>query len=149
MSTLNFWDERYAGEGYLFGTDQLHIGPRVAVRASQLGFTPTVETGGGPALRYDADNYTSLQGRAGAVLDGAFGGFRPFASAYYVREFEDRAAFFTANFANGIGPSVAFALPSRDDEGLTEGVGVPVGARARFKGHDRAAHRGGFSGLEG
>lgn len=116
------------GAGYLFGTDQLHIGPRVAVRASQLGFTPTVETGGGPALRYDADNYTSLQGRAGAVLDGAFGGFRPFASAYYVREFEDRAAFFTANFANGIGPSVAFALPSRDDEWGEVGGGFAFGS---------------------
>lgn len=116
------------GAGYLFGTDQLHIGPRVAVRASQLGFTPTVETGGGPALRYDADNYTSLQGRAGAVLDGAFGGFRPFASAYYVREFDDGAAFFTANFANGIGPSVAFALPSRDKEWGEVGGGFAFGS---------------------
>ncbi len=116
------------GASYLFGTDQLHIGPRIAVRASQLGFTPTVETGGGPALRYDADNYTSLQGRAGAVLDGAFGGFRPFASAYYVREFEDRAAFFTANFAGGIGPSVAFALPTRDDEWGEVGGGVAFGS---------------------
>lgn len=116
------------GAGYMFGTDQLHIGPRVAVRASQIGFTPTVETGGGPALRYDADNYTSLQGRAGAVLDGAFGGFRPFASAYYVREFEDRAAFFTANFASGVGPSVAFALPSRDRDWGEVGGGFAFGS---------------------
>jgi uncharacterized protein YhjY with autotransporter beta-barrel domain len=116
------------GASYLFGTDALHIGPRIAVRASSLGFTPTSETGGGPALRYDADNYVSLQGRAGAVLDGSFGGLRPFASAYYVREFEDRAAFFTANFAGGVGSSVAFALPSRDDEWGEIGGGFAFGS---------------------
>ncbi len=112
------------GVAYLPGTDGFRVGPRIAVRASNLGFTPTVESGGGPALRYDADDYVSLQGRAGALADGNVGGLRVFASAYYVREFEDRPDFFRANFASGIGPSAAFALPSSDEEWGEVGGGI-------------------------
>ncbi|MET4898147.1 autotransporter domain-containing protein [Sphingomonadaceae bacterium jetA1] len=96
---------------YDFGA--LKFGPRIAGRVSHLGFTPTPETGGGPALRYDRQDYNSVQARAGLVLS-ADGPFRPYASAYYVHDFEDRPGVFGANFAGGIGPSALFALPGHD-----------------------------------
>lgn len=44
-----------------YGFGGLKIGPRIAARVSHLGFTPTAETGGGPALRYDRQDYNSVQ----------------------------------------------------------------------------------------
>ncbi|MET3435949.1 autotransporter domain-containing protein [Sphingomonas sp. 1185] len=106
---------------YSFGG--LKIGPRIAARVSHLGFTPTAETGGGPALRYDRQDYNSVQGRAGLMLSSD-GPFRPYASAYYVHDFQDRPGVFGANFAGGIGPSALFALPGQDKNWGEASMGV-------------------------
>ncbi|WP_440977878.1 autotransporter domain-containing protein [Sphingomonas pseudosanguinis] len=106
-----------------YGFGGLKIGPRIAARVSHLGFTPTAETGGGPALRYDRQDYNSVQGRAGLMLSSD-GPFRPYASAYYVHDFQDRPGVFGANFAGGIGPSALFALPGHDKDWGEASLGV-------------------------
>ncbi|VVS97538.1 conserved exported hypothetical protein [Sphingomonas sp. EC-HK361] len=103
------------------------IGPRIAARASHLGFTPTAETGGAPALRYDRGSYDSLQGRAGLQLSGGMG-FKPYASAYYVHDFQDKPGYYGANFAGGFpGNSALFALPGQDKNWGELSAGVSFG----------------------
>ncbi|MBV8971494.1 MAG: autotransporter outer membrane beta-barrel domain-containing protein, partial [Sphingomonadaceae bacterium] len=86
------------------------FGPRIAIRGTLLDFSPTVETGGPAALRIERREYNSVQGRAGLFLAGQ-GRFAPFASGYYVHEFEKPANSFNATFAGGPGVApVAFAL---------------------------------------
>ncbi|WP_343528382.1 autotransporter domain-containing protein [Sphingomonas sp.] len=106
-----------------YGFGGLKIGPRIAARVSHLGFTPTAETGGGPALRFDRQDYNSVQGRAGLLLSSD-GPFKPYASAYYVHDFQDRPGVFGANFAGGIGPSPLFALPVQDRNWGEASMGV-------------------------
>ena len=113
------------GKGFEIGS--IKVGPRIAARASRLGFTPTVETGGGPALRYDRGNYDSVQGRAGLTLAGGMR-LRPYASAYYVHEFQDKPGAFGANFAGGVGPSAVFALAGDDKNWAEVAAGLAFGS---------------------
>ncbi|WP_284055060.1 autotransporter domain-containing protein [Stakelama marina] len=103
------------GLGKVFGTGSFDITPRVAFRASHIGFTPVAEQGGGPALQYALGNYDSVQGRAGINLTGR-GMFKPFLNATYVHDFRDKPAAFGANFVGGIGPNAIFALPGHDQD---------------------------------
>lgn len=110
------------------GSDAFAFTPRVSVRYGNLGFTPTAETGGSAALRYDLGQYESLQARAGFTAKVRSGGLRPFVTANYVHEFEDRPAAFGANFRSGVFGNVPFALPGTDSDWFEVGGGLSVGS---------------------
>jgi autotransporter-associated beta strand protein len=104
------------GVNYWAGSEMLRFGPRIAVRASRIGLTPTAERGTGPALFFDEDNVDSIQGRVGLQLDSAASGFRPFASAYYVHDFADRPGYFDAGFVGGNATRAPFLIASQDQD---------------------------------
>lgn len=117
--TLRSRDDAFAlsaevGVGQQFDLAGLQVGPRLAARVSHIGFTPTVETGGDGALRFDRYSLDSAQARAGVQIAGGEA-IKPFGSAYYVHDFEDRPGVFTANFIGGT-PSAAFRLASQDHD---------------------------------
>lgn len=115
-----------AGIGTMFG-ELIKFGPRAAMRTSFVGFTPTLETGGAPALRINREEKSSAQGLLGVQLGGNAGSFRPFGSAYVVHEFLKQAGAFTANFAQGSGPGALFALSSTDKTWGELSAGVTFG----------------------
>lgn len=102
------------GASYAFGSEALRIAPRVAIRASRIDFTDIAETGTGPALFLDEDQYLSVQGRAGVHLDADRAGLRPVVSAYFVHDFEDRPGVFQAGLAGGTGIRAPFQLAGQD-----------------------------------
>lgn len=102
------------GAAYNAGSEALRFGPRVSLRANRIDFTQTPERGSGPALVYGRDAFLSVQGRAGLQLDGNAQGFRPFASAYYVHDFNDRSDTALVGFANGTALRVPFAIATQD-----------------------------------
>ncbi|MAX00603.1 MAG: autotransporter domain-containing protein [Sphingomonas sp.] len=106
----------------------LSITPRIAGRFTRIGFTPTAEQGGGPALQYDLGNYDSLQGRAGVKV-ATKGRFQPYATATFVHDFKDKPAAFGANFVGGVGPNALFAMPGSDKNWGELGAGISTGGR--------------------
>lgn len=116
------------GLGKTFEAGSLDIGPRIAMRASRLEFTPTTETGGPNALQFDRGRYDSLQGLAGLTLSGGSLKFRPYASAYYVHEFQDKPASFGANFVGGVGLPAVFALTGTDTDWFEASAGIAFGS---------------------
>ncbi len=116
------------GLSKMFEAGSLEIGPRVAMRASRIEFTPTIETGGAPALAFDRGRYDSLQGLAGLTLSGGSMKFRPYASAYYVHEFQDMPASFGANFVGGVGLPAVFALTGTDSDWFEASAGIAFGS---------------------
>jgi uncharacterized protein YhjY with autotransporter beta-barrel domain len=114
------------GLGQTFDVGSLDVGPRVAMRASRIEFTPTAERGGPAALQFDRGRYDSLQGLAGLTLSGGVG-FRPYASAYYVHEFQDKPASFGANFVGGVGLPAVFALTGTDNDWFEASAGIAFG----------------------
>lgn len=114
------------GVGIELGNDSFAFVPRASVRYAHLGFTNTVERGGGPALQYDLGDYDSLQSRVGLTAKVKSGTFRPFVSANYVHEFDDRPAAFGANFVNGVGPQAVFALATTDRDWAEVSGGVTL-----------------------
>ena len=100
------------GAAQMFDVGGFQIGPRVEGRIDQIGFTPTLETGGNGALRFDRYALASYEGRAGLQIAGGHV-LKPFASAYFVHDFKDQPGVFTANFFGGTAPA-AFRLTSRD-----------------------------------
>lgn len=115
------------GASFMAGDEVLRFGPRVAVRASRIDFTPTAETGTGPALFYDADKFKSLQARAGLQFDGSSGGIRPFGSASFVHDFEERPGIFNAGFVGGTGIRAPFQVASQDRNWGEIGAGIAFG----------------------
>ncbi|WP_293700208.1 MULTISPECIES: autotransporter domain-containing protein [unclassified Sphingopyxis] len=110
-----------------FDLGSLEFGPRVAARASHIGFSDIKENGGGPALRLDRSNFNSLQARAGLALSGKKGSrFQPHLSADYVHEFEDAPASFGATFVGGPGPSAIFGLAGTDKDWFEVGGGITI-----------------------
>lgn len=116
-----------AGIGFDMGAGAFSLTPRVSARVSRIEFTDTVERGGGPALQYDLGTFDSFQGRAGATAKVTTGAFRPYVTANYVHEFEDRPAFFGANFRGGVGPQALIALPGTDRDWAEVSGGVAFG----------------------
>ncbi len=114
------------GVGKFFG-EGLKFGPRVAFRSSNVGFTPTIETGGPMALFYDRGDYNSAQGLLGLVVKGQAGAVRPYASAYAVHEFLDRPNASVVNFVGGVGPGATFALAGQDRNWFEAGLGLSFG----------------------
>jgi len=126
-STLRSRDNALAvsaevGVAQLFDLGGLQVGPRIAGRVNHIGFTPTVETGGNGALRFDRYDLDSVQGRAGVQVAGGQA-FKPFASAYYVHDFKDQPGVFTANFIGGTAPA-GFRLSSQDQDWAELAAGV-------------------------
>jgi outer membrane autotransporter protein len=143
------------GATYNAGSEALRFGPRVAVRTNRIDFTPTAETGTGPALATSKDSYRSIQARAGLQLDGNAQGLRPFASAYYVHDFQDRSNVFLAGFAGGTPLRTPFAVANQDRDwgevsaGLSYRTGnatLSLSADTTFERSDvrNQAYRGGL-----
>ena len=103
------------GIGKQFDLTGFELTPRAALRWSNVGFTPTAETGGPMALMYDRGDLNSVQSQVGLKLV-ATGKVRPWLSGYYVHEFEERPIVFGANFVGGIGPAAIFALNGTDKD---------------------------------
>jgi subtilase-type serine protease len=125
------------------------------VRTNRIDFTPTAETGTGPALATSKDSYRSIQARAGLQLDGNAQGLRPFASAYYVHDFQDRSNVFLAGFAGGTPLRTPFAVANQDRDwgevsaGLSYRTGnatLSLSADTTFERSDvrNQAYRGGL-----
>lgn len=117
-----------AGLGFGFDLGGIKVGPRVAFRGAMVDFTPTAESGGGPALRFNRQNLYSEQARAGLQLAGGIGGIKPFASAYYVHDFADRPGLFTAGFVGGPGANAAFAFAGDDQDWAEVAAGLAYNA---------------------
>ncbi len=112
-TSLIFTGEVSLGKNFDLGA--VELGPRVAARASHIGFSDIKENGGGPALRLDRSSFNSVQGRAGLALSGKKGSsFQPHLSADYVHEFMDAPASFGATFVGGPGPNAIFGLAGTD-----------------------------------
>lgn len=108
-----------------FDLGAIEFGPRVAARASHIGFSKYKETGGGPALTVDRSSFNSVQGRAGLALSGKRGSaFQPHLSADYVHEFQDAPGSFGATFVGGPGPNAIFGLAGTDKDWFEVGGGV-------------------------
>ncbi|WP_230770001.1 S8 family serine peptidase [Sphingomonas sp. Leaf4] len=116
------------GASYSLGSEALRIGPRVAIRASRIDFTPIAERGTGPALLIAEDRFTSVQGRAGLSFDGQANGLRPFGSAYFVHDFHDRPGVFDAGFVGGTGVRAPFAVAGQDQNWGEIGAGLAYGS---------------------
>lgn len=124
-SVLNFTSE--LGLSFEAGNDHVAVTPRASIRYNSLGFTPTAESGNGPALQYDLGSVDSLQARAGFSAGLKSGGVRPFVTANLVHEFSDRAGSVGANFRGGIGPLASFALAGTDENWAEVSGGLMIG----------------------
>ncbi len=124
-TALIFTGEVSLGKNFDLGS--VEFGPRVAARASHIGFSDIKENGGGPALRLDRSSFNSLQARAGLALSGKKGSsFQPHLSADFVHEFEDAPASFGATFVGGPGPNAIFGLAGTDKDWFEVGGGITV-----------------------
>lgn len=138
-NTLAFNSE--VGAGAMFG-QAIQFGPRVAARASYIGYSLIAERGGGPALTIRRAPVRSIQGRAGLVLKST-GRFRPYASGTYVHDFRNTPAYFGANFVGGVGPNAIFGLPGNDRDWFeaSAGLGIDVGRLSLSVGADTTISR--------
>lgn len=122
-SSLVFTGEVSLGKNFDLGA--VEFGPRVAARASHIGFSDIKENGGGPALHIERSSFNSVQGRAGLALSGKRGSaFQPHLSADYVHEFMDAPVSFGATFVGGPGPNAIFGLAGTDKDWFEVGGGV-------------------------
>lgn len=104
------------GLGFDLGNDSFEVTPRVAGRSTYIDFGNAREDGGPMALTYRRQDYRSTQGRAGVTFAGKSATARPFVTATYVHEFEDRPASVAANLVGGLGNGVRFALNGQDQD---------------------------------
>lgn len=118
------------GLGFDLGNAKIEVAPRVAARATHIGFGSAVETGGPMALNLQRDSYESYQGRAGLTLATKSKGVRPFVTGTYVHAFNDRPTSVAANLVGSTAANVSFALNGQDKDwgevsgGLTLNVGA-------------------------
>jgi autotransporter-associated beta strand protein len=117
------------GGSYGFGSDTITFGPRVSLRASRIAFTPTAETGTGPALVTARDHYDSLQSRVGLQVEGDAKGLRPFASFAYVHDFQAHPDRVLVGFADGTPLRVPFSTLARGRDWGELGSGIAYRAR--------------------
>ena len=128
------------GLSRLWGSS-IKFGPRIALRASHIGFSRIAETGGGPALAIDRNSFNSVQGRVGLMLKGGTR-VRPYASATFVHDFIDRPSEIGATFVGGTGLA-AFALNRQDRDWfeLSAGLAVDAGNATLSIGADTTVDR--------
>ena len=105
-----------AGIGYdVAKGGNLSIVPRASIRYGVIDFGEMRERGGPMALVVDHGMSESLEARAGINLAGHTGRFRPYLSANYVHDFDDRPSVFGASFV-GTQSFAPFALASTDND---------------------------------
>jgi len=112
------------GIGFRAVGEQVSVTPGASLRASEINYGPTTETGGGPALHYERDSATSVESRIGVTVSGLSPTMRPYGSAAWVHGFGDTTSTFGANFVGGVGPDVVFSLGSEDRNWAELGVGL-------------------------
>ncbi len=113
--------------GYAVVDTAVKVVPTAALRTTQIGFSDTVESGGGPALRVQRQSSTSVEGRLGLSVSGNSAGFRPFVNANYVHDFANSPTAFFAGFEGGVGPEGLFALTGNDNDWFEVGGGLSAG----------------------
>ena len=105
-----------AGLGYdLAKGGNFSIVPRISLRYGLLDFGRMQEQGGPMALVVDHGTSESLDARAGVSFSGHSGNFRPYLSANYVHDFDNRPSVFGASFV-GTQVFAPFALASTDKD---------------------------------
>jgi uncharacterized protein YhjY with autotransporter beta-barrel domain len=114
------------GVGMRFVDRGVSATPRASLTARRIDYGVTTETGGGPALTYERDTSTSVEGRLGYRIAGETGGLRPWMTANYVHAFSDDPTVISANFAGGVGPYALFPLTSEDKDWVEVGVGLDM-----------------------
>ncbi|PKP94258.1 MAG: autotransporter domain-containing protein [Alphaproteobacteria bacterium HGW-Alphaproteobacteria-16] len=118
------------GVGFDLGLDNFEITPRIAGRATYIGFGSALEEGGPMALNYQREAYESYQARAGVTFASRSEKIRPFVTATYVHELNDRPSAVSANLVGGIGNGVAFALNGQDKNWAEVSGGLTLKAGA-------------------
>ena len=117
----------YSGEvgvsAELMAGSMFAVTPRIAMRYANIDFGRYVETGGGPALQYEMQDYESLQARASLRVEGK-GSIKPHLIGTFVHDFEDKPVAFGANFVGGVGSNAQFALPTDDQTWGEIGAGL-------------------------
>lgn len=98
------------------GGDSFEVAPRVAGRATHIGFGSALESGGPMALNASRFAYQSYQGRAGVTFAAKSASVRPFVTGTYVHEFNDQPGTVGANFVGGPRDAVRFALNGQDQD---------------------------------
>jgi V8-like Glu-specific endopeptidase len=116
------------GLGVDFDVGAMRVTPRVAGRATHIGFSRTAETGGPMALMINRAPINSVQGRAGISFQGTGAKVRPFLNGTYVHEFNERPGQISANFVGGVGGNVLFDLNSEDPDYFEVSGGLTVSA---------------------
>ncbi|MES2034565.1 MAG: autotransporter domain-containing protein [Pseudomonadota bacterium] len=103
------------------------LSPIASLRVAHIGYDPTEERGGGPALRFQRDDVTTYEGRFGVAIAGKSDTIKPWVTLNYVLAGGDDATGVRANFVGGVGPDVTFALASEDDNWGEIGFGLSAG----------------------
>ncbi|WP_343519306.1 autotransporter domain-containing protein [Sphingomonas sp.] len=103
------------GLGKDLGGGTFEITPRIAGRATHIGFGSAVESGGPMALDLRRHAFTSYQGRAGITFGAKSSKVRPFVTGTYVHEFADQPDFVDAYLVGGT-RGVLFALNGEDKD---------------------------------
>ncbi|WP_240953664.1 autotransporter outer membrane beta-barrel domain-containing protein [Sphingomonas sp. G-3-2-10] len=114
------------GLGYDFDLGAARVTPRVAGRATHIGFSREIETGGPMALMTNREPINSIQVRGGLTLAGTGTKVRPFLNGTVVHDFSDRPAVIGANFVGGVGGNVLFALNGQDHDWVELSGGLTV-----------------------
>jgi len=138
-----------------FDIGAVRVTPRVAGRASHIGFSRTAEEGGPMALMIDRGAVNSTQARGGLTIAGT-GTVKPFLNGTLVHDFQDRPGVLGANFVGGVGGNVLFALNGQDHDwaevsgGITFETGsiaLSASAESTIERQDVSsqAYRGSFS----
>jgi hypothetical protein len=104
--------------------DQITVTPSASVRASQIEYNLTTETGGGPALTYRREATSGVEGRLGVAIAANSPTFRPWVSAAVVHAFNEQPSVVAANFVGGVGPDALFPLVSTDKDWAEVGFGL-------------------------
>lgn len=115
------------GVGYVAIDDTVTVTPGASLRLSRIGFDPTQETGGGPALAIDRGDFSTIETRVGFTIEGKAPTFKPYLTANYVHAFGDQPAAFGADFVGGVGPNAVFALAGVDHDWGEVGAGLSAG----------------------
>ncbi|MEX0341591.1 MAG: autotransporter outer membrane beta-barrel domain-containing protein, partial [Erythrobacter sp.] len=116
------------GISYDFEGDFGTVSPGIEARYVDHSFGPVTETGGTLALTINRPDFESFQGRIGVDYQKVSGAFQLDANLDFVHEYEDGPAVFSAQFANGTGPGVLFALAGQDKNWAEAGLSAKIDA---------------------
>lgn len=104
------------------------VSPGVETRYASVKSSAVTETGGFAALSFNRETFTSFQIRGGVDFTSLED--RPVqfhAGVDFVQEIEDGPQLFQSNFAQGVGPTAAFAYTPTDRDWIEVGVSASFG----------------------